>query len=85
MIVKTYGSCIYGINATTITVEVNVDAGVNFYLVGLPDSAIKESEQRIDLTKRMHHAVCLLSDVDPKENPYEEIFNNTKKVNNVNV
>ena len=48
MIVKTYGSCIYGINATTITVEVNVDAGVNFYLVGLPDSAIKESEQRID-------------------------------------
>lgn len=48
MIVKTYGSCIYGINATTITVEVNVDAGINFYLVGLPDSAIKESEQRID-------------------------------------
>ena len=48
MIVKTYGSCIYGINATTITVEVNVDAGVNFYLVGLPDSAIKESELRID-------------------------------------
>lgn len=48
MIAKSYGSCIYGINATTITVEVNVDAGVNFYLVGLPDSAVKESEQRID-------------------------------------
>ncbi|MBO4739178.1 MAG: YifB family Mg chelatase-like AAA ATPase [Bacteroidales bacterium] len=48
MIVKTYGSCIYGVNAITITVEVNVDTGVNFYLVGLPDSAVKESEQRID-------------------------------------
>ena len=48
MIIKTFGSCIYGVNATTITVEVNVDSGVNFYLVGLPDSAVKESEQRID-------------------------------------
>jgi magnesium chelatase family protein len=48
MIVKTYGSCIYGVNATTITVEVNVDSGVNFYLVGLPDSAVKESQQRIN-------------------------------------
>ena len=45
------------------------------------DESLSESEQRIDLTKRVHHAVCLLSDVDPKENPYEEIFNNTKKVN----
>jgi len=48
MIVKTFGGCIYGVNATTITVEVNVDAGVNFYLVGLPDSAVKESQQRIE-------------------------------------
>ncbi|MDR1879081.1 MAG: YifB family Mg chelatase-like AAA ATPase [Bacteroidales bacterium] len=48
MIVKTFGSCIYGVNATTITVEVNVDSGVNFFLVGLPDSAVKESQQRID-------------------------------------
>ena len=48
MIVKTYGSCIYGVNAKTITVEVNVDSGVNFFLVGLPDSAVKESQQRID-------------------------------------
>jgi magnesium chelatase family protein len=47
MIVKTYGSCIYGVNATTITVEVNVDFGANFYLVGLPDNAVKESQQRI--------------------------------------
>lgn len=47
MIVKTYGSCIYGISAITITVEVSVEIGVNFYLVGLPDSAVKESQQRI--------------------------------------
>ena len=47
MIVKTFGSCIYGINAITITVEVSVETGVNFYLVGLPDNAVKESQQRI--------------------------------------
>lgn len=48
MLVKTYGSAVTGIDATTITVEVNVSAGVNFFLVGLPDSAVKESQQRID-------------------------------------
>ncbi|MBO4282480.1 MAG: YifB family Mg chelatase-like AAA ATPase [Bacteroidales bacterium] len=47
MIVKTFGSCTYGIHAITITVEVSVEIGVNFYLVGLPDSAVKESQQRI--------------------------------------
>jgi magnesium chelatase family protein len=48
MLVRTYGCAIFGINATTITVEVNVDQGVNFLLVGLPDSAVKESQQRIE-------------------------------------
>lgn len=48
MIIKTFGSSIYGINAKTITVEVNVENGIGFFLVGLPDSAIKESQQRID-------------------------------------
>lgn len=48
MLVKTYGSAIYGVNALTITVEVNVEQGVNFTLVGLPDNAVKESQQRID-------------------------------------
>ncbi len=48
MLVKTLGSAVYGINATTVTVEVNVTPGVNFFLVGLPDSAVKESQQRID-------------------------------------
>jgi len=48
MLVKTYGSAVSGIDATTITIESNVDQGINFYLVGLPDSAVKESQQRIE-------------------------------------
>jgi len=47
MLVKVFGSAVYGIKATTITIEVNVILGVNFFLVGLPDSAVKESQQRI--------------------------------------
>ena len=47
MLTKTFGSAVYGINATTITVEVNVGTGVNFSLVGLPDNAVKESHKRI--------------------------------------
>ena len=47
MLVKTYGCAVFGIEATIITVEVNVTKGVNFFLVGLPDSAVKESQQRI--------------------------------------
>jgi magnesium chelatase family protein len=37
-----------GVAAIPITIEVNVDLGINFFLVGLPDSAVKESQQRID-------------------------------------
>ncbi len=48
MLVKTYGSAVHGIMATSVTVEVNISQGINFYLVGLPDSAVKESHQRID-------------------------------------
>ncbi len=48
MLVKTFGSAVHGITATTVTVEVNISMGINFYLVGLPDSAVKESHQRID-------------------------------------
>ena len=48
MLVKTYGSTLVGINAIIITMEVIVDQGVNFFLVGLPDSAVKESHQRIE-------------------------------------
>ncbi|MEQ9186768.1 MAG: YifB family Mg chelatase-like AAA ATPase [Cryomorphaceae bacterium] len=48
MLVKTYGSAVQGVDARTITVEVNIDSGINWSLVGLPDSAVKESQQRID-------------------------------------
>lgn len=47
MLVKTFSSTVFGIDATTITIEVNLAIGVNFLLVGLPDSAVKESQQRI--------------------------------------
>ena len=47
MFIKTYSSAVFGISATTIQVEVNVDIGINFHLVGLPDIAVRESHQRI--------------------------------------
>ncbi|GGH66901.1 YifB family Mg chelatase-like AAA ATPase [Phaeocystidibacter marisrubri] len=47
MLVKVYASAIHGVDATTITVEVSVDPGIKFFLVGLPDSAVKESQQRV--------------------------------------
>lgn len=54
MLVKTFGSAVYGIKATTITIEVNISQGVNFFLVGLPDNAVKESQQRIESALQTH-------------------------------
>lgn len=47
MLVKVYGSAVFGIEATTITVEVNIDNGIGYHLVGLPDNAVRESSYRI--------------------------------------
>lgn len=48
MLIKIYGSAIFGVSAQTITIEVNIDTGgVGYHLVGLPDNAIKESSYRI--------------------------------------
>ncbi|MGC4039714.1 MAG: YifB family Mg chelatase-like AAA ATPase [Flavobacterium sp.] len=47
MLIKVFGSAIFGVDATTIMVEVNIDKGVGYHLVGLPDNAIKESSYRI--------------------------------------
>jgi len=47
MLVKVYGSAFFGVEATTITIEVNIVKGVGYHLVGLPDNAIKESNYRI--------------------------------------
>ena len=52
MLIKTFGYTVQGISATQVTVEVNVTQGINFYLVGLADSAIKESQQRISAALR---------------------------------
>lgn len=48
MLVKTFGAAVFGVDAQIITVEVNVSRGINFHLVGLPDNAVKESQQRIE-------------------------------------
>lgn len=47
MLTKVYGSALFGVEATTVVVEVNVDIGIGYHLVGLPDNAIKESNYRI--------------------------------------
>ena len=52
MLVKTYASAVHGIDAITVTVETDVSDGYNFYMVGLPDNAVKESLQRIETALR---------------------------------
>lgn len=48
MLVKTFSSAVYGVEAITITIEVNVMGGSGYYIVGLPDNAVKESLQRVE-------------------------------------
>lgn len=48
MLAKLYGSALQGVNATTVTIEVNVLTGMKFFVTGLADSAVKESEHRIE-------------------------------------
>jgi len=54
MYVKTFAGAVFGINATIITIEVDVSNGLNFYMVGLPDNAVKESQQRIESALRIN-------------------------------
>lgn len=54
MLSKTYGSAVYGVDAYKITIEVNVGQGTKFFMVGLPDSAVKESEQRVESAIKHH-------------------------------
>ena len=54
MYVKTFAGAVFGINATIITVEVDVSTGLNFYMVGLPDNAVKESQQRVESALRIN-------------------------------
>ena len=48
MLVKTKGSALLGVDALTITIEVNVSMGQGYCIVGLPDSAVKESLDRTE-------------------------------------
>jgi len=48
MLVKTYAGAVFGIESVTVTIEVDVSRGVRYMLVGLPDTAVKESQQRIE-------------------------------------
>ncbi len=51
MLVKTFGSAVYGVEAITITVEINwMATGKDYMIVGLPDNAVKESMQRVEST-----------------------------------
>ncbi|MCH4830587.1 MULTISPECIES: YifB family Mg chelatase-like AAA ATPase [Flavobacterium] len=55
MLVKVFGSAVFGVDATTITVEVNTEKGIGYHLVGLPDSTIKESCFRIAAALKNNH------------------------------
>lgn len=55
MLVKTFGSAVYGVEAITITIEVNVSEGQHYFMVGLPDNAVKESLQRIESAIKTNH------------------------------
>ena len=48
MLIRTYASAVTGIDAVTVTIEVNVSIGIRFFLVGLPGNAVRESQQRIE-------------------------------------
>lgn len=56
MLIRTFGSAVYGVSAVTITIEVNAGqgAGIGYFLVGLPDNAVKESQQRIESALKFH-------------------------------
>ena len=48
MVSKISGSAVHGVDAFTIAIEVNIVSGTKFYIVGLPDNAVKESERRVE-------------------------------------
>lgn len=52
MLIRTFASAVTGIDAVTITIEVNISRGIKFMLVGLPDNAVKESQQRVESALR---------------------------------
>ena len=47
MLVKVFGAAVQGVDANIVTIEVNTSRGIKFFLVGLPDNAVRESHERI--------------------------------------
>lgn len=47
MLIKVFGAAVQGIDAYIVTIEASTSRGIRFFLVGLPDSAVKESHERI--------------------------------------
>lgn len=54
MLIKTYGCAVHGIDAALITIETDVSRGIRYNMVGLPDNAVRESQQRIDSALRFN-------------------------------
>lgn len=74
MLVKTFGAAMQGIDAIIITVEVAVERGYMYSIVGLPDTAVKESQERVRLALLnsgrelpRHHVVINLSPADVRK------------------
>lgn len=55
MMVKLFASAVYGVEAITITTEVDVLDGLKFFVVGLPDNAVKESQHRVESAIKNNH------------------------------
>lgn len=51
-LIKTFGYAVQGISAINVTIEVSISQGINFFLVGLPDNAVKESQHRVNTALR---------------------------------
>ena len=58
MLVKVFGAAVQGIDALVVTIEVNCSQGIRFFMVGLPDAAVKESHERIEETGNREHVAC---------------------------
>lgn len=74
MLVKIYGAAVQGIDAIKVTIEVDASTGIAFHLVGLPDTAVKESYQRVVAALRQsgigfpkRHFVINLAPADVKK------------------
>jgi len=58
MVANTFGSTVHGVDARTITVEVNVTQGKGFWMSGLPDNAVKESTHRVESSMKTAGYSC---------------------------